>query len=177
MTPEEVKKLRQMRLIDVAKREHVPIWRIPFMMIRGRRMMSQRIGEVQLFDGMDSIIKKLYTEEFRLLIMSSNSTSNIDKFLKVHRLDQYFEKIYGGAGLFGKKRLLHRILHTNRLTASECVYIGDESRDVQASKEVGMPCISVCWGFNDESVLRKYQPEAVAKKPDDLLKIIDQLVS
>lgn len=175
VTPKEIADLRRMNLIDVAKREHIAIWRMPFMLMRGRRLMSKRLSEVKLFTGMDQVIKQLHQKGYRLLIMSSNSPANIKKFLHSYKLDKYFIKIYGGAGLFGKSRLLRRILRLNRLSSKECVYIGDEIRDVEASKEVGMPCISVGWGYNASSVLRKHQLLGVAQKPEELPVMIEQL--
>ena len=142
------------------------------MLMRGRRLMTKRIDEVNPVNGMASVIKQLYSDGYRLLIMSSNSSSNIKKFLRKHDLNQYFVKIYAGVGLFGKSRVLKRILRINRLAVNECIYIGDETRDIQATSEVGMQCISVNWGFNSDELLRKLHPLAVISKPEELINII-----
>jgi phosphoglycolate phosphatase len=175
VTTKEIVALRHMSLIDIAKREHIAIWRVPFLLMRGRRMMSQRLGEVKLFTGIDLVIKQLHKDGYKLLIMSSNSPVNIKKFLRSYDLDKYFLKIYGGAGLFGKARLLRRILRLNGLSAKNCVYIGDELRDIEASKEVDMLCISVGWGFTARSKLAQHQVLVVAQKPKELPAIIKQL--
>ncbi|MGN1346955.1 MAG: HAD family hydrolase, partial [Eubacteriales bacterium] len=36
----------------------------------------------------------------------------------------------------------------------DCVYIGDSEVDIQTARNAGMDCISVLWGFRDESYLR-----------------------
>jgi phosphoglycolate phosphatase-like HAD superfamily hydrolase len=172
LTPEEIIGLKHMHLLEVAKKEHLPVWRIPFMVIRGRRMMNSRIGEVRLFDGMGIVIKELYDSGYELFIVSSNSSVNIEKFLQSNKLKQYFAKIYGGVGLFSKSRMLRKTLGANKLSPDKCIYVGDEARDVKASKEVGMRCVSVGWGFNAASLLCKLKPMAIADRPEDLLEII-----
>lgn len=172
VTPSEILALKHTKLIDVAKKEHVPVWKLPFMLVRGRLIMSRRINEIKPFKGIDLTIKQLYDDGYRLFIMSSNSTSNITKFLKTNNLNQYFLKVYAGVGLFGKSRVLKKILKTNRLAVNECIYIGDESRDIQATAEVGMQCISVNWGFNSDELLRKHHPLAVISRPEELLTVI-----
>ena len=139
--------------------------------------MSGRIDEVGLFEGMAAVINQLYKDGYRLIIMSSNSSGNIKKFLKTHGLNRYFDKIYGGAGIFGKRRVLRRILWVNRLSAAECIYIGDEARDIQASNEVGMSCIAVSWGYNSTVLLRKLKPLAVVDNPAELLTVVSHRAS
>src|ERR1035441_1707741 len=94
VTADEMMTLRQTRLLEVAKIEQIPVWRMPFMLIRGRWLMGKRIDEVGLFDGMATVINQLHKDGYRLIIMSSNSSGNIKKFLQTHKLSQYFDKVY-----------------------------------------------------------------------------------
>ena len=43
-----------------------------------------------------------------------------------------------------------------RLGRDEVVYIGDEARDIDAAQKVGIPIISVTWGFNSSDVLSRH---------------------
>lgn len=172
VTPEEIVQLRRMRLTDVAKAEKIPKWQVPFLLFRGRRMMAKRLGEVNIFGGMEETIKQLREDGHELFIMSSNSTSNVRKFLRQQRLNEYFSKVYGGVGLLGKARALRRILKSNNLKPEECIYVGDEPRDIQASKEVGIKCIAVSWGFNAAELLKEHKPHAIARTPEKLLGLL-----
>ncbi len=172
VTNEEIIKLRRTGLKGIVEQEKIPVWRLPFVLTLSRRLMSRRMNEVKLATGIDRVIKQLHASGYRLLIMSSNSRANIRRFLEAYDLVPYFSHIYGGVGIFGKSRLLKRILKINQLSPSECVYIGDELRDIQAAQMVGVPCIGVSWGFTDAELLAKHHPLAIADKPDQLLKLL-----
>jgi phosphoglycolate phosphatase len=170
--PEEIVRLRKMRLLDVAREEHISGWRIPYLILLGRRRMTKRLSEVQVFGGMSDTIKNLQDDGYQLFIMSSNSTANVRRFLQQRELSKYFTNVYGGVGLFGKARALRKVLYQNHLTATDCVYIGDEPRDIEASESAGMGCIAVSWGFNAAQLLREHQPVAVVNTPEKLLSTI-----
>ena len=172
VTPEEIVKLRHMRLLDVAKAQKVPKWRIPFLLLRGRRMMAKKLNEVKVFGGMADTIKWAHADGHQLFIMSSNSTSNVQEFLHQHKLGKYFVKVYGGVGLLSKAKALRRILKVNQLDANSTIYIGDEPRDIQACAEVGIKCIAVTWGFNAEQLLKNHKPYALARTPEQLLSLL-----
>jgi phosphoglycolate phosphatase len=172
VTIEEMAQLRRMRLLDVAEVEHIPKWRIPFLVIIGRRRMAQSLTKVQVFAGMTDVIKELHADGHQLFIMSSNSSPNVKKFLHNHELTGYFKRTYGGVGLFGKARAFRRIMRQNNLIASDCLYVGDEVRDIEGSRDAGVACIAVSWGFNDAELLQDQQPLAVVDTPQKLLRTI-----
>ena len=175
VSPEEIAALRQMRLIDIAQTEKIPRWRVPFLLIRGRRMLATRLDEVTLFNGMEDVISRLAASGHPLYLMSSNSGSNVKYFLTRHHLKRYFKNIYGGVGLYGKARALRRIMRQNHLAPADCIYVGDEPRDIQGAHEAGMACVAVSWGYTAKELLLAHQPQAVASNPKDLLRTIKRL--
>jgi phosphoglycolate phosphatase len=172
VTVKEMAQLRRLSLLDIAEAEHIPKWRIPFLVIVGRRRMAQRLFQVQVFAGMTDVIKELHADGHQLFIMSSNSTMNVNKFLRNHELTGYFKKTYGGVGLFSKARAFRRIMRQNNFAPGDCLYVGDEVRDIEGSREADVACISVSWGFNDPELLREQQPFALVDTPKKLLDTI-----
>lgn len=168
--PEEIVRLRQLRLLDVAKELKLPRWQWPFLLYRGRRMMTKRLGEMLPFADMPAVIKDLHENGYKLLVMSSNSQVNVQKVLDARSLSQYFSYIKGGIGLMGKPKGLRELMQQEKLDLADCIYIGDEPRDVEGSRKVGMPCISVTWGFNAPELLRDHHPLAVVNTPQELRK-------
>lgn len=53
-----------------------------------------------------------------------------------------------------------------------CVYIGDSEVDFATAKNAGLDCISVLWGFREESFLRSVGAATFAKTPQNLLELI-----
>lgn len=55
------------------------------------------------------------------------------------------------------------------------MYVGDEVRDIDAAKAVGLISVAVCWGFNSRFALEKAQPSFIADNPEELLEFIQEL--
>ena len=173
LSDDEIAKLRQLSLRQIAKQLDVRWWQIPRLVMRGRKIMAERTDEIYIFKDMADVIKQLKAENHKLLIISSNSTTTIHSVLRRENLDKYFDKIYGGIGLFSKARSLRRIIWSNRLSRKTCFYIGDEERDIEASTRVGIHCIAVEWGFSDIKRLRELHPYGLAMQAKDIVKIIN----
>ena len=175
LTEEEVTELRGYPLEVVAERLKIRWWRLPFLLAKGRRLMGKRMDEIPVFDGMGKVLDRLHAEGHELFVVSSNSKRNVRKFLKQHHLHKYFVEIRGNAGLLGKARILRNLARSNSLQIKDCLYVGDETRDVIAAKTVGMRMLAVSWGFANADFLESLHPTAMAHEPDDIIKIMEEL--
>ena len=63
----------------------------------------------------------------------------------------------------------------NKLTPEEVIYVGDETRDIEASKTIPIKVIAVSWGFNSAEALAKQNPDFLIQKPSELLKVMGNL--
>ena len=165
---------RRLPLKQVAKQLHVRWWQIPFLVVRGRKLMAARLEEITIYNGIPNIVKQLKEDGHKLLIVSSNSTATIISILRRNNLDEFFDKIYGGVGIFGKTHALRRLILVNRLSRKKCYYIGDEERDIEASLRVNIHCIAVTWGFSVTQRLRELHPYGLAQQPEDIIRIINR---
>lgn len=171
-TPEEIAHFRRMPLMKVVKEVGVPLLQIPSLLVRGRKIMTARITEVPAFAGIPETIRTLHERGHRLLVMSSNSSQNVKKFLAHNNLDIYFDAVYGNVGLFNKAGALRRVTRINKIDRSRCFYIGDEQRDVDGARRVGVKVIAVAWGYNDPELLEAHQPFALVYKPAEILEVL-----
>lgn len=167
----ELARLRGMPPAKIIRELHIPLTRLPRLLLTGRQMMHARIGEVHPFSGIGETIRALHTSGFHLLVMSSNSEQNVRTFLRANRLEPYFDGVYGSVALFNKSTALRKVLRRNRLDTADCFYIGDEVRDIVAATKVGVEPVAVTWGYQAVAALEAYHPYALAKKPADLLRI------
>ena len=51
----------------------------------------------------------------------------------------------------------------------DAVYIGDSDVDVNTAKNVGIPCISVLWGFRDKEFLIENGATTFVETPQEIL--------
>jgi HAD superfamily hydrolase (TIGR01549 family) len=172
LTDAKINRYKNMTVRQLINELNVPYHRIPKYVVLARSFIKQNISSIKVFKGLDKVIKKLHDEGYRLYIVSSNSVENINKILSNNELNQYFESIVGGVGVFGKTIALKSTIKKYKIDKTSCIYIGDEVRDIKASNKVGLPVISVVWGFNGEKILTENNPEYIAKTPTDIVKII-----
>ena len=57
--------------------------------------------------------------------------------------------------------------------AADCVYVGDDLRDMQAGRAAGMATIAAAWGYlGDGEPIGSWGADYVAQSPGDLLKLL-----
>jgi phosphoglycolate phosphatase len=173
LTDEKIKRYKNMTVRQLINELDVPYHRIPKYVVIARSFIKQNIPKITVFQGLTEVIKQLHDSGYRLYIVSSNSVENINTILSNNELNQYFESIVGGVGVFGKTIALKSTIKKYKIDKKTCIYIGDEVRDIKASNKVGLPVISVTWGFNGEQILSSNNPEYIAKKPADIVRIIE----
>ena len=55
------------------------------------------------------------------------------------------------------------------IPAAAALSIGDETRDIDAAREVGMRAGAVLWGYASEAVLTAHAPDTLFRGPQDIL--------
>lgn len=168
-TVPEIEVLRHLSLVELAVELHIPRWKIPLLMFRGRRLIRDHLQNIKLHKGMAAAIQKLHAHGEHLYIVSSNSTENVEAYLQRHQLEKYFTGVYGGASLLGKAPRLYKLITDEQLNTAGSWYIGDETRDIIAAHKVGLRAMSVTWGYNSAEALAARLPDALADTPKQLI--------
>lgn len=172
ISAQEIERLRGMTLIQAAEEIHVRSWEMPFLLFKGRRIMSKMMPTIKAHPGITDIIEHLNAEGHQLYIMSTNSEKNIRIFLDGHQITNLFVKVYGSVGLFGKARSLKKVIRQNNLDPKDCWYVGDETRDIIAAHHAGVKIVSVSWGYNNSQILNEHQPDKLINQPGELVTAI-----
>ena len=60
-----------------------------------------------------------------------------------------------------------------QLAPHECVYVGDDKRDIEAALAAGMPALAACWGYMGEHAVQTWGAHALLEQPLDLLTWLD----
>ena len=168
-----VKKLMGNNVIEIIRELNVPLTKLPYLEKRFRQDLNSKIDQVKIFKGIKEVLQQIKKTGYILGVLSSNSQENLNFIFKKNQID-FFDFIYSGTSVFGKGRVLAKLLKTHHLKASQTIYIGDEIRDIQAAKQNKVSVIAVGWGYNKERLLKEKKPDYFAGKPTDILKIISQ---
>ncbi len=165
---DKIPQIRALSSRALIKQIPVPRWQLPFFLQNLRQEVHQRKEKLRLFDGMKDTLTALKAQGYRLGIVTSNTRSTVDSFLNTQQLDSLFDFVHAGRGLLGKARILRRLVKQYRLQPAEVLYIGDETRDVEAAQQVSIATIAVSWGFNSRVVLEQQNPDVIIDDPREL---------
>lgn len=167
--------LRHMSMRGMVRHLQYPAWKLPVLYFKGRRVMSRHIKNIEPFEGIPEVIRKLHAEGHELFIVTSNSLRNVHEFLHHNDLHTYFLKVVASVSVFGKAGALRSLLEEQKLSIEGSVYIGDELRDIQAAESIKLKVIAVTWGFARVVDLEAAKPLAMISNPADLIKTLEEL--
>jgi 2-phosphoglycolate phosphatase len=58
------------------------------------------------------------------------------------------------------------------LSARQCIYVGDDERDIVAGRAAGMHTVAAAWGYIGAVPLQAWRADTVADAPQDLLNLL-----
>ncbi len=144
--------------------------KLPFIIKKIRKQLNKEIKTLKPFDGVRKALLSLKNRNNKLFILTSNSEENVKIFLKENKIE-VFDAVFSGSSLFGKAFHINKLLDEYNIDKTTAVYVGDETRDIEASKEAGIPIISVAWGYNTKKLLQSFNPEFLIDSPSEITNI------
>lgn len=170
---EDLERLKHLSSREIIKQSRIPLVKIPFILNRVRVELTNRIQSLKPIQGIETYLLQLKEKGYSLGIITSNLKDNVLTFLENNNLDHLFDFIYSGVTLFGKDKTINKILKQHQLKQNEVIYIGDETRDIHASKKSKIKVISVGWGFNSPEALAKHHPDFLIAQPQELIGAVE----
>lgn len=165
----ELRKLPAHKLISSLKFGKLEI---PKLVFQVRSNYKQFLPTLPLIENMSETLISMHRQGARLFLCTSNSAENVNAFLELHKLDSAFENVVGTMSIFGKSYGIKKTLKKFKLSPHETIYVGDETRDIEAAKKAGISCASVSWGFNERTLLETYKPDFLFDEAKQLLSLI-----
>ncbi len=173
IAPDEVELLRRKSSREVIEFLGIARWKMPWIARYVRKLVSREAHRIELFPGTPNLLERLVDMGVKLALVTSNSEENARKILG----PRYAAKIHCyacGSSLFGKAPKFRRVLRKMGVAPHAALAIGDETRDVDAAREVGMRAGSVLWGYAAEDLLTGMSPDAVFRTPEDIVRYVSQ---
>lgn len=174
-TREEAESLRSLTTLESMKKLGVKKRQLPRLIVQGQRIVGRNMHRIGVFEGIPDAIDRLHEKGYAQYVLSTNSSDNIWELLGRHGLAGSIAEVYGGAGMLSKAKRLAALIKKEDLVAAECVYTGDETRDIEAARKAGVHCAAVTWGFQDADLLAAYEPDVLVESPSELVAAIDSL--
>ncbi len=170
--PEDIPVLKSKKPQEIVKQYGISKFMIPKLALKIKKDLKKEMRHIKVFPGMHELLIDLRKDRYRLGIMTSNTKENVEVFLEAHDMQDIFEFIYSGKNIFGKSKILKRVIKEEEIDEKQACYVGDETRDIEATKKIHLPIISVSWGFNSRSALEKMEPDYLVDTVGELQQII-----
>ncbi len=126
--------------------------------------------DTRLFPGMLELLSALEAGRLRWGIVTNKSTRLTQIVVRDLGLDLRAACIVCGDTTPHLKPHPASLLHAAKelaLDPAECVYLGDDLRDIQAARSAGMRCVAAGWGYGEG--LAAWNADAVLERPQDLM--------
>ena len=163
--------LRTLRTREAIQRVGIKARLVPQLIAELKSELRKRIDDIRPVQGIPEGLQVLKERGVEMGILTSNSKSNVEAFLSNCGLADHFTFLETGSPIFGKARLLRRILEA-AASSDAAIYVGDETRDITAARRVGIRAAAVCWGANTRKALEDMNPDFLLEHPSELGSIV-----
>ena len=92
-------------------------------------------------------------------------------FLRRHGLE-VFEFVRCSSKLLGKARMIRSVIRRQHVRAAEILFVGDETRDIEACQKVGVRIVAVTWGYNSRRSIVAMKPDFIFDDPKELVALL-----
>jgi len=135
--------------------DHVgmPAWKLALASQSFIGMMREQAASIPLFDGIADVLPHLAARGVRLAVVSSNAEHNVRTVLGSD-LANLVGRYECGMSVFGKARRIRAVVKAGGVAPDEAIYIGDQTTDLEAARDAGVPFGAVHWGYAAIETLR-----------------------
>lgn len=174
VSQDEFDLLRNMSIGGIMRHLRIPFYKVAIYMPRVLNEYRHIVHDLEPCAGMPQLLEDLSAHGVNYSILSSNSFENVHLFLQKHGITGY-DWVEGTGGILNKHARIAHQISKHKLDRSKVIYIGDESRDIQAAKKCRIKVISVTWGFHTAGHLTEHEPDWLVTDPQQILEIVQGL--
>lgn len=136
-----------------------------------KHYLEHSLDTTKPYDEIPEVLAELKRRGKKLAIVSNKFYAATQELAK-HFFPETIQVAIGERENIRKKPAPDTVLEAMRqlgVGKQGTVYIGDSDVDIDTAKNVGVPCISVLWGFRDKDFLIEHGATHLIKKPEELL--------
>ena len=167
---EEMEEMKGKTVQEIIRHLGVPVVKLPLIITRAHQELYKEIERLEPIKGLGEILIEISKLGDQMGIITSNSKKNVTRFLEQHEI-KVFDFTLSYNRILSKSHQIKAFLNHHKIDKRDALYIGDEIRDIEASKKAGIKIAAVSWGFNSASRLLEYKPDYLVNDPAELLQI------
>ena len=141
-----------------------------------QRYEARMTAETRLFSAVRELLDLLRTHALRWAIVTNKATRFSVPLVRGLGLDlEAATLVCGDTTPYSKPHPAPLLEAARRMAVAptECVYVGDDLRDVQAGRAAGMATVAVTWGYLGEGpAVHEWGADHVIDNPNELLKFL-----
>ncbi|WP_434562075.1 HAD-IA family hydrolase [Pseudomonas sp. Z5-35] len=113
-----------------------------------------------LFEGVAQTLHALRGEGYRLAVATGKARRGLDRVLKAHGWDDYFDITRAADETASKPHplMLEQILAHCDMRPEQALMVGDSSFDLQMARNAGMGSVAVSYGAQTIEALKAFEP-------------------
>jgi phosphoglycolate phosphatase len=165
---DEIESLRGRSSREVIRHLGIPAWKLPLISRHVRAMVARDADKIRLFPDTPRLLQALTDKGVKLAIVTSNAEANARAILGPENAAR-ISLWECGSGLWGKARKFRRVIKRSGFAPHEVLAIGDETRDIEAAKRVGIRSAAVLWGYANRDALERFEPNLFFPSADAIL--------
>ena len=131
--------------------------------------------DATLYPGIETALAELYAAGLDLILATSKRRDFAQRIIERFGLAPSFLGIYGsepGELLDSKTDLIAHILAREKLSAAQCIMVGDRQHDVQGAHANNMKAIGALWGYGGAAELAEAGADAIAVNAAELVAVV-----
>ena len=136
-----------------------------------KHYLEHSLDTTKPYDGIPEVLAELKRRGKKLAIVSNKFYAATQELAR-HFFPDTIEVAIGERENIRKKPAPDTVLEAMRqlgVGKDGTVYIGDSDVDIDTAHNVGVPCISVLWGFRDREFLLAHGATTLIERPEQLL--------
>jgi len=133
----------------------------------------------QLFEGIPELLEQIKAAGMRWGIVTNKITRYAEPIVKWLDLPDCAVLVCGDTVAYAKPHPLplQHAAKTVGFEVDQCVYIGDDLRDIQAAKSAGMASIAAAYGYcGDEHPVNTWQADTIVSHANEIWPAVGQLI-
>lgn len=144
---------------EVMRAVGIPGWKLPFIAMHARKR-AQAAEAFPLYGGTAGLLEALMAAGIQVAVVSSNSEAVVRRALGPE-ISAQIAAWSCGAAMFGKAKHFREVIGKLGADPGRTLGVGDEIRDIEAAREVGIRAVAVSWGFAPEAALAAAGPDEI----------------